>query len=401
MSERQAAKRSRHAAAVAAIVVGLTACAATSGSPGSVSNPSASTRAVTLAKLTFGAAPLPVGFDQPTTLTGDSLGVGVYFLAESPTDARVFHWDGQALRSWSIGDPAQDRDLVSGIQNSIAAGRDATVWVGLNNTLIALDTSTGEVKTMVIPALTASNAADDLRPTNLRGWHPILALALAPGGDLAVIRGAALDVTVRDHASGKFAQVPVSSSTQPASIAYDQSGTLAVSSYAVSATKADLSAGTLQLLRPGANAMTAPASTSGGTVMARPNGGFILVSSLPAFTAITVSADGVQTPQRPIQATAQLAVQGPSAVVSTSVVALGTTTGFALFDMTSGAEQDLNFPTSQCDPNGAAIPLGPSPVSRPTSVVCGSRALALSVDSTGTLWSLTSGPGAAIAQVRS
>jgi hypothetical protein len=383
-------------AALGAVLLALTACASRPGPPGSAATSSAAAPAP---KLSVSKFPRPEGFDQPATLVGDPTGSGAYFLAESRTDARVFHWDGQNLTSWSVGDPSTDTDLVTGIQNSIAAGSDGTVWVGVNNTLIELNTATGKSSMTTMPAATDSAAAEKLRPADIQGYHPIIGLAVAPNGDLAVIRDAALDVQVRDHTSGKFGQVVASSSTEPASIAYDQSGTLAIDSYVVGAI-ADLSKGTLQLLKPGASSTIPGGNTQGGNLMSRPGGGFILVPSAPTFSAVSVAADGVQTPLPPIAPKAQLAVEGPSALASASVVAVGTTAGVALFDTVSGTEQDLNFPTFTCDYSNVPVPGGTMPAPTPTNTVCGTRALALSVDTTGTIWSVTSGSDSEIAQIQ-
>ena len=198
-------------------------------------------------KLTIAEAPLPTGFDQPATLVGDPAGRGAYFLAESSTDARVFHWDGRSLSSWSVGNPTKNIDFVTGIQNAIVAGLDGAVWIGTGSSLIELPTTSGKSVTIRLPAATNSTSTDERRPVELRGYHPVTAMALAPNGDVAVIRDAARDVEICDHSTGKFSRVALSSAAQPTSIAYDEAGVLAVGGNSPAVTTAINSQGVVQV----------------------------------------------------------------------------------------------------------------------------------------------------------
>jgi hypothetical protein len=401
---------------LAAVALGLSACASNGVQPKSGAG-AVSRRAslASLPKLTISTMPLPAGFDQPVTLVGDPAGTGVYFFAESQRDARVFRWDGQKLTSWSVGDPATDTDLQTSAQNSIAAGSVGTIWVGVNSTLIELNTATGKATRTTMAAATASAGAEKRRPPELAGYHPITGIAVAPNGDLAVIRDAAVDVEVRDHATGTFTDIRLSSDTAPSSIAYDTTGslgigTLAIASnlYSTSGTTA-LGGGPLQLVKAGALTATAtePGSTSaavsgavGGTVLSRPGGGFVQVPSESNLIVATVSSGGVETALESLVPKAELAVEGPTATVAANAVAVGTKTGLSLFNTTSDTEQDVNFPTFNCDNDGMTVggTLNGTPPTT-TQGPCSQRATAISVDNTGTIWALSSGANDTIARI--
>ncbi|HEX9030754.1 MAG TPA: hypothetical protein VF834_02835 [Streptosporangiaceae bacterium] len=173
------------------------------------------------------SATLPQGYDPIISLAGDQSGDGVWFWGES-SQLKVYHLsrDGQ-LKTWSV------LPLTESLRVGGAAGFAVTsagvVWLGLNTTLISLDTRTGQVRSWQIPAPSGNPAAASYGPPGSNASYEVQALAAAPGGDVAVAKVRSSSVQVLDPATGRFHQVMMPSQDDaPVALGFARDGALGV-----------------------------------------------------------------------------------------------------------------------------------------------------------------------------
>lgn len=173
------------------------------------------------------SATLPAGYNPISALAGDPAGSGIWFWGLSRSQISVFFEgaDG-SLKSWPVMDmsPAVEPHAQPGF--AVAPG---AVWLGLNSTLIRLDTTTGLVKTWNIPSPRDNPAAEAFQPSELQGAHPVVALALSSGGQVAIATSASSSLAVFDPASGVFTEIDMPTvNDEPLALAYSPSGSLGV-----------------------------------------------------------------------------------------------------------------------------------------------------------------------------
>lgn len=338
---------------------------------------------------------LPEGFSRPTAIVGDPNHAGVWFLSESTSDVRVFHWDQatKSLKSWSLGSPGNVGLL--GIQNSLVIASDGIVWAGVGQSLLELDPSTSRVSRVALPSPPASSLAQHHEPAALRAVHNIVGLAVSPTGTLAVARMAAAVVTLVAP-GGATTQVPLPRGTAAAQVAYDSSGALAVAlvNYVAGAENV------LLVRAPGANGATVQlatdfvAGTSNGFLVGRAETG-----SLRRLTA-GVTATATVTHLTPVPTTIvrgkDRPVVGGAAVSSGGYVAYETASGLAV-SSPAGATRFYALPTYDC---ATASLFGQPPVGGASTTTaappvrsCNANATSISADHAGDVWFLSSGPG--------
>ncbi len=221
----------------ALVAVLVTLLLAGCGTPGSVGSASTQPRAREAAVGTPGlrmttrladAAYLPAGYDAITEIAGDPSRTGVWFWDSSATQVTLFHVDGNGtMTSWPVltGSMFQNEQALSGI----AVSASGTVWFGMNTTLVELDPRTGKVDRWSIPVPGANSVAEGFEPPNLAGIEAVEALAVAPGGQVAIAMSSSTGVEIFDPNAGTFTTVTLpTSGDEPLSVAYASDGTLAV-----------------------------------------------------------------------------------------------------------------------------------------------------------------------------
>jgi hypothetical protein len=326
--------------------------------------------------------PLP----PPDHLAADPARPGVWFFAfNGNNDPRAYFWDGQknALSSWSLG--GNPNELISGIQNGIAVGRDGIVWIGANQNLVRLDPRSGAVSRTVVPTPAASAAAESFRPPNLRGQHAIRAVAVDGSKHVAVALSAAQEVEVLDTGPMTFSHVRLPPNKEPTGVSYTPDGTLGVA-------MADPLARTESLLLANANGQQKTLPTPAGSIGTGPGSANFVVGRGTDGKVTEVAPDGSTT-------TLSLGAVSSSLIVGGDVISVGkkvaseTTSGFVVF--TPGAPAaEYQFPQTDCgEPSRVATgPQAPPPTASPTPEKCGHRAATLTADSTGQLYYLESAP---------
>ena len=237
-------------------------------------------------------------YDPIESLVGDpTTSGGVWFLDEDTDADTIFHAlpDG-AMESWPLltGSsylPPQGPAVV-------AVTSAGYVWVGFNDELLGFDSSSGNVLSWEVPVGQDNLAAESFRPQNLQGVHSVVALAVAPDGDVAVALTCTSNVEIFNPASGQFSSVSLpTNSDQPLALAYSTTDTLAVG---VSDIGNGGHADTLLLKAQGGGTALVSFSKAGSAWSLAPYGGssFIVGSTGPEIvtsegtvTAVAVPSD--------------------------------------------------------------------------------------------------------------
>ena len=174
------------------------------------------------------STPAPAGFDAPGELIADRRGAGVWFLANSVHDSRIFHASGNGVvQSWHIGDP-QTNGLRVGVESGLAVGGNGVVWAGAGTTLARLDTTSGAVNLYPIP-VADSPSAEGLLPPELQGrTHAVRAIAQDDAGHVAIVVREARAIEVFDDNTRTFSVIMLPSVGDATDLAYLPDGTLGV-----------------------------------------------------------------------------------------------------------------------------------------------------------------------------
>lgn len=340
---------------------------------------------------------LPAGFSRPRAIVGDPKGAGAWFLSESTSDVRVFHWNltTKSLTSWSLGQPSSVGGL--GIQSSLVVASDRAAWAGIGQSLFKVDPSTSQVSRIGLPRPAASSVAQRHEPAALRAAHNIVSLAVSPSGALAVARmaAAALSIVSPSGATTQLALPPGTAATQ---VAYDGSGALAVAlvNYAAGAENE------LLVRAPGASPATVRLATDFVTATTH---GFLLgraeTSSLrrlavarigttttTQMTPVPISVRGGK--DRPVVGGDAVSAGGSVVYETASGLAVSSPTGATRFY--SLAAYDCASPSlfGQPPPTGGA---STTTTAASTVRTCNARATSVSTDHAGDIWFLLSGPG--------
>lgn len=381
---------------VAGVVVAVNANSRT-GAQGSATTPTAHVRLAVAASVT------PLGFSQPIALTSGASQAGVWFLAESSSQAAIFYWDGarSTLRQYSLGNPVSEH-LIFGIQAALAVSPNDTVWAGINSTLIRLDPISGTINMVQVPTPVDNTAAEAHRPPEMRGFHAIESLAVDSAGNVALAMSAANSVVLFNNKSQTFSQVILPSKGKPLSLAYSSDGTLGVATAdwrnpaGGGADLVDLigSSGQIEEVHVDATNIAADGTRfnvdAGGRALAQvsPSSAVDPKSSLSQTTVVPMTVHGV------------FLVVGAAAVPFGSAWTLAPTTdGFAKIGTSSGQVTNYELPTYSC--TGISRPPNPAQTSRqlPSASTCQGYPLSFAVDAGGNVWFASTGSGSSVNEI--
>lgn len=323
----------------------------------------------------------PASYGTPLALAADQTTSGLWYLAGTSTDVSLFHWNGSTsqLTSYSLGSPQTNTALIIGAEVGLAVTA-GEVWVGSRDTLFELDTDTGNITSVAVPAPTENPYVESHRPASIRGFHGIESIAVSPAnGDVAVAMEGAQSVAVYDPTSGTFSSVELPDSDAPVSVAYASDGTLAVSAVAWPSGRE----GVVDLVPTsggGINRSTMDVdfvSSDGANILGT---GALQISQVDPSGSNGPDTSALYTASGPPAAGAidpeVSAVGGPGVVVA------GTTSGFVVLRVGQAAEI-LNLPSVACVPFG--LPVASTAVqSGPTT--CQTTPTAIAVDGSGNIW---------------
>lgn len=326
-----------------------------------------------------GAQP-PFGYGTPLAIAPDITAPGVWYLAGLSSDVSLFHWnDGtKQLTRYSLGSPQSNTALIIGDEVGLAVTTDS-VWVGSRDTLFELDTNTGTISSVTVPAPIDNPYVESHRPAAIQGFHGIESIAVSPAdGDIAVAMEGAESVAVYDPTSGEFSTVELADSDAPLSVAYTSDGTLAVSAVAWPSGRegvmdlASASGGTINGSTMDVGFITGDGTNVLGTGTSQisvvdPTGG---PSTTALYSAAAPPADGAIDPEVP-------PVGGPG-----GVVVAGTTSGLVVL-RTGQAAETLDLPSAACVISG---PAPPSTTVQSGPTTCQTVATGIAIDSDGNIW---------------
>lgn len=174
-------------------------------------------------------ASMPAGFSPIQGVVGDRSGPGVWFWSYSPTSDIIFHEaaDG-TLSSWPV--LSGSSYVGSQARSGMGVGPSGTVWLGVNSTLVALNPTTGAVRTWQIPSPPTNTFAEGFLPPSAQGLSPaVTALAVAPDGEVAIGMTVSRSVEIFNPHSGAFTTVVLPSAGDlPIAVEFAGDGTLAI-----------------------------------------------------------------------------------------------------------------------------------------------------------------------------
>jgi hypothetical protein len=162
---------------------------------------------------------LPHRYQRVSSLVGDATRPGVWFWGTTSSRISLFHLNrDDTLKTWPVL-PLSSR-LRTGSASGFSVTATGVAWLGLNSTLIRIETRTGQVRSWTIPAL---------RPAGT-GRPAVEALAAGANGQVAIAMSNSSAIAVLSQRTGRFAEMTMPSSAyQPKSLAYARDGTLGVS----------------------------------------------------------------------------------------------------------------------------------------------------------------------------
>jgi hypothetical protein len=220
-------KRLLTKAAAAALVCGLVPAAVVIAATGPAGSPGVTGPQVSAYRFGINmrqssvrtAVSLPHRYQRVSSLVGDQVRPGVWFWGQATSRISLFHLDRNgALRSWAVL-PLTHR-LRIGDSSGFTVTPSGVAWLGLNSTLIRVETKTGRVRSWSIPAPRSGGTE---RPE-------VEALAANAGGQIAVAMSHSSAIQVFSQRTGRFTEVKLPTTTdQPRSIAFARDGTLGVS----------------------------------------------------------------------------------------------------------------------------------------------------------------------------
>jgi hypothetical protein len=346
------------------------------------------------------AAQPPPGYDKPIDLVPDPLSPGVWYLAASPDDVSLFHFDESTggLTSYSLGDPRTNAALDFGDEASIAVGSSGAVWVGAQQTLFHVQTDSGAVTSVDVPPPTDNEYAEEHRPPAIRGFHGIVGIAVSPvTGDVAIAMEAARSIVIYDPVTQMFSQLALPNWDDPASIAYTSDGVLAVCAISSGVF------GTIDLFSPSEATVQ---RSSMDAMFVSGDGNYILVTGSNAITTLLPGAAGTaptetqlyDAPAPPDPAAIDFEVA--AAAGGSGVAVSATLTGLVVLDR--GTEDALTLPTVSAagpDMSGHMVQAGvPTTTTAAGNQTVQMQARSVAVDSLGNVW-FTDNVGAGIEEI--
>lgn len=163
------------------------------------------------------AVSLPRRYERVSSLFGDLTRPGVWFWGATASRIRLFHLNrNDTLKTWSVR-PLSGR-LRTGSAGGFAVTAAGVAWLGLNSTLIRVETRTGQVRSWAIPEPSAN------------GRPAVEALAASASGQIAVAMSHSSAIALFSQRTRRFTEVTMPAATdQPRSLAFARDGTLGIS----------------------------------------------------------------------------------------------------------------------------------------------------------------------------
>lgn len=165
------------------------------------------------------AVSLPHRYQRVSSLVGDATRPGVWFWGTTSSRISLFHLNrNDTLKTWPV--LPLSRRLRTGSASGFAVTATGVAWLGLNSTLIRIETRTGQVRSWTIPALRAAGT----------GRPAVEALAADANGQIAIAMSNSSAIALFSQRTGRFTEMTMPVSTYvPQSLAYARDGTLGVS----------------------------------------------------------------------------------------------------------------------------------------------------------------------------
>ena len=165
------------------------------------------------------AVSLPHRYRRVSSLVGDLTRPGVWFWGTTASRISLFHLSrNDTLKTWPVL-PLSSR-LRTGSASGFTVTATGVAWLGLNSTLIRIETRTGQVRSWAIPAPRSTGT----------GRPAVEAIAANADGQIAVAMSHSSAVQLFSQRSDRFTEVTLPATTdQPRSIAFARNGTLGVS----------------------------------------------------------------------------------------------------------------------------------------------------------------------------
>jgi hypothetical protein len=165
------------------------------------------------------AASFPARYGPLRGLAGDQAGTGVWAWGATAGEVRLIRVRPNGTsRSWLVLRLAGT--LASDGQAAFAVSAGGVAWLGMNATLVRFDTVTGAITSWAVPVPAAGGAS---------GHHAIRALALGPGGRVAILLDHSSSAVVLNEATGRFTELAMPNpADQPISAGFARSGLLGV-----------------------------------------------------------------------------------------------------------------------------------------------------------------------------
>jgi len=328
------------------------------------------------------------GYGRPEALAADPTRPGIWFVDASQADESLFYWNSNAetLKSYSFG--SSSNDLPYGADAAIAVDSAGTVWAGIDTTLLELNTSTGAVQRIAIPAvpndtnLTGSPGGGAGGPPPLYDSHTITALTVASSGDIAIGLTFSTTLLTYDPSTHAFSQTVLPDGDIASNLSPLANGTIAV---ATNNSALDLvnPNGGIQRVTDGSNAV----GCEGTECVASTNGHTIeTINAAPSVTSPDSSSTVPPSPSM-----SQSAISSATALIgavptplSNGKVIVPSKDGFDVELSSAGTDKDYSLPTVPCEAHAPGDASGGTTSS--ASITCQEVPEDYVVDSSGNIW---------------
>lgn len=338
---------------------------------------------------------VPSGYGTPEDLTPDPMTPGLWFLDASESDISIFFWNAstKVLLRNSLGSP-NGLGLTLGDVSALAvAPSDGTVWVGIDSELFSLTVAGGQVSSVMVPAPSDNQAAEQSRPPQLVGTHQIQDLAVSSAGNVAIAMAASNSVDFYNVSSGTFSQSLLPPSDEPTKLAYLPNGSLGVATNdwndgAGSLDHVDVISPSNSVIQIQAD--SGALAVSGDQLISysgsEPQ---IDVTDIGNAQASSVAPNPTTTPEATAVSFStgsarQAEAQDIASIPGTNDILIPSTSGFIMVDSTNGSSSALVLPPVDCSSIG--FPPSPDGQPTPTSISCQDRPVEFTVDQSGNIW---------------
>ncbi|MHB8718457.1 MAG: NHL repeat-containing protein [Candidatus Dormibacteria bacterium] len=320
---------------------------------------------------------LPTDFQSPSSLAADPIRTGVWFVTGSASIDEFVYVSAQTGNNHIYPfDPAGTSEL--DFTGGIGVAPDGSVWAGWDLTVVHLVPATGAVTRYTVPVQIDDPTAEAYRSPQTKGDHFITSLAVNRSGDVALAIDAASQVTVLH--GGQFQVWPLPEGTDANQVAYLADGTLGANLDDYPTHHTD----ELATFTP-----LGHRSVSSGVYvpnLAAVGGRFISVGAATLTSFDTLAHASPAVPLTGLGA-AKPVDERPVTVLPSGDVAMASTDGVIVVNVTTGATSDDPLPKDFCLPASAPRPPLPSVATYPpASALCPVVPELLSADGQGTIW---------------